>query len=135
MSRKWSIALFFCLSVLSATACRTTKLVDIPPAQVTTPGGHATADDVRKAIMRAGLNLGWTFAPGEDGHLIGTLKVRRHVLEVDIKYSESSYTVTYKDSKNLLYDGKNIHKKYYNWIQNLQEQINTELAVGTSPGN
>jgi hypothetical protein len=46
---------------------------------------------------------------------------------VDIPYSAKSYSITYKSSSNLNYDGTTIHSNYNGWVQNLHKAINTQL--------
>lgn len=128
MLQRQPLVLLCCLSMLFATACRTMKMADIPSTPIVTPSGRISQDDVRKVIVRCGERLGWTFNEVEPGHLIATLNIRVHTLVLDIRYSASSYDIQYKDSKNLMYDGKRIHRKYFVWIRNLQEHIKRELA-------
>ena len=85
-------------------------------------------DDVQKAIVRAGAGLGWQMKPVEPGLIVGTLNLRTHMAMVDIKYDTKTYSITYKDSSDLDYDGKSIHKNYNGWIQNLDNGIRTQLS-------
>lgn len=65
----------------------------------------------------------------EPGYIVGTLKLRSHVAVVDIRHTTKSYSITYKDSTNLDYDGTNIHRNYNGWISNLDRAIKTQLAT------
>jgi len=49
--------------------------------------------------------------------------------QVDIKYSTIAYSITYKDSSNLKYDGTKIHSNYNGWIQNLDKAIKIQLST------
>ena len=62
------------------------------------------------------------------GHIIGTLNIRDHIAIVDITYNSDSYSITYKDSTNLNYNGTNIHRNYNNWINNLDNAIKVQLS-------
>jgi hypothetical protein len=66
--------------------------------------------------------------PIEPGLIEGTLLLRTHMAKVNIKYDTSSYSITYKESSNLDYDGTNIHKNYNGWIQNLDKGIRSQLS-------
>jgi hypothetical protein len=88
-----------------------------------------TADQVRLAIMRAGATLGWQIREVKPFLLEGTLYLRSHMAKVDIPYSAQSYSILYKESANLLYDGTNIHKNYNGWIKNLDNMIKAQLGV------
>ena len=85
-------------------------------------------EDVQKAIVRAGVGLGWEMKPVEPGLIVGTLHLRTHMAMVDIKYDTKNYSITYKDSSGLDYDGHNIHKNYNGWIQNLDNGIRSQLT-------
>ena len=88
-----------------------------------------TSDDVSKAIVRAGTGLGWQMVPDRPGHITGTLRVRTHLAVVDIDYNPKSYSIKYRESSNLDYDGTNIHRNYNSWIQNLDRQIQVQLSA------
>lgn len=85
-------------------------------------------DEVGKAILRAGGTLGWQMKQVEPGYILGTLKLRSHVAVVDVRYTTQNYSIKYKDSTNLNYDGTNIHSNYNGWISNLDRAIKTQLA-------
>ena len=86
-------------------------------------------EDIEKAIIIAGAGLGWRIKSKSPGNLIGTLALRDHIAIVDIKVDTEKYSITYKDSTNLKYDGTNIHSNYNGWIQNLEKSINAQLAA------
>ena len=58
----------------------------------------------------------------------GTLNLRSHTAIVDITYDTRTYSIKYKDSTNLGYDGRNIHSNYNGWIENLDKGIQTQLV-------
>ena len=104
-------------------------IYNVKPTPVATTANKAvTTDDVTKAIVRAGAALGWQMDPDRPGHILGTLVLRTHVAVVDIDYDEKTYSITYKESTNLDYDGTNIHKNYNGWIQNLDNGIKVQLS-------
>ena len=61
--------------------------------------------------------------------LIGTINLRTHSATVDIPFNAKQYSILYKDSSNLNYDGTSIHKNYNGWIQNLQKAIDIQLGT------
>jgi hypothetical protein len=87
------------------------------------------AEQVRGAIVRAGATLGWIMKDAGPGRLNGTLILRTHTAEVQIPYSENSYSIVYKSSINLQEGNGNIHRNYNGWIQNLNRGINAQLAA------
>ena len=50
--------------------------------------------------------------------------VRKHTVEIDIKYGDGIIEIIFRDSKNMLYKSEDdstrvIHKKYNAWIMNI----------------
>ena len=118
------------LAVIMLAGCATpTPVRNISAEPVVAPAGRAVSlDEVGKAILRAGGTLGWQMKQVEPGYILGTLKLRSHIAVVDVRYTTQNYSVTYKDSTNLNYDGTNIHNNYNGWISNLDRAIKTQLA-------
>ena len=59
--------------------------------------------------------------------------MRKHTVEIDIKYGDCIIEIIYRDSKNMLYKSEDdstrvIHKKYNAWIMNLQRDIQLRIA-------
>lgn len=120
---------FLLVFLVAATGCRrTTAVHDVMNAPITS-AHHLKADAVKKAILMAGNKRGWIMKPMAQGHILATLNVRTHQAVVDITYTDTSYSIHYKDSSNLYYDAgkKKIHRNYNGWIKNLDQQIQIEL--------
>jgi hypothetical protein len=114
--------------VAGVSGCKNSPVYNVSSASFVTPAvSQRTLVDVRDAIVRGGKGLGWAMEDVAPGHLVGTLRLRSHVAVVDIDYTLSSFSIRYKDSKNLLYDGQTIHRNYNNWIHNLERAILKEL--------
>ena len=67
--------------------------------------------------------------PAGPGHIVGTLYLRGNVAQVDIVYTTITYSINYKDSRGLDYDGSNIHSNYNGWVQKLDRAIARQLAT------
>lgn len=95
------------------------------------PNPAATMEAVEKAILRAGLTLGWQMTPMGPGRVEGVLNLRRHQAVVDITYDVKAYNITYRTSTNLDYDAakRTIHSNYNGWIQNLEKAIRAQVTV------
>ena len=48
--------------------------------------------------------------------------------QVEIPYDRVTYSILYRDSNNLDYDGVNIHSNYNGWVQRLSAEINAQLS-------
>ena len=107
-----------------------TPVVNIQSAAIP-PHPAATMGNIEKAIVRAGLTLGWQITPMGPGKAEGVLVLRRHRAVVDITYDTTSFSIHYKDSVNLDYDAqeKTIHSNYNGWIRNLEKAIRAQVAV------
>jgi len=129
--RSFNRVLMFAGLVLTvfAAGCTIAPIYNVPNAPVSTSKPNANLDDVGKAIVRAGTALGWNMQVTKPGQILGTLNLRSHEAIVDVNYSQTSYSINYKDSKNLNYDGTNIHKNYNGWIQNLDRGIKAQLSL------
>ncbi len=126
--KKMSIFLLALLAMFAA-GCRSNPPYNVEGAAIVTGRTNASLDDVQKAILRAGGTLGWVMTPAGSGEIMGTLRLRKHVAVVTIKYNMKTYSILYKDSQNLNYDGKSIHSNYNGWIQNLHRAIQTQLST------
>ena len=109
-------------------ACRRSPIYNVNSATISAPK-RLKLDQVREAIERAGQGLGWQMEPTGPGHILGTLYLRTHMAQVDIAYTTTSYSITYRDSKDLDYNGSTIHSNYNNWIHNLDQAIQKQLAT------
>lgn len=124
---KTNILIITATSLLIILAgCRSNPVLNIEDAPIEISAKHPSKD-VKKAIIRAGVGLGWNMKAKKAGHIVGKLYLREHVAVVDITYSKKSYNINYKSSENLNYDGTNIHKNYNSWIINLNRQIQKQL--------
>jgi hypothetical protein len=116
--------------VLLAAGCRApTPVYNVSNAPVSTAKSNPSLKEVGNVIVQAGASLGWQMKQTKPGHMLGTLNIRRHVAVVDINYSTSSYSIQYKDSAELNYDGSSIHPNYNSWIQNLDNRIRAQLSA------
>ena len=118
------------LAVLLATVigCRSNPVREVINAPVMTTEQY-TVKDVNNAIVRAGESIGWSMKQVRPGLIIGTIFVRNHMAKIEIKYTKKTFSIYYKDSAGLKYDGTNIHGSYNNWIKNLEHHINLQLSL------
>ena len=114
---------------LALVGCRSNPIYNVSDAPVTTSTRSYSMSDVRGAILQAGASLGWQMKIVRPGLITGTLYVREHMAKVEIPYDRHSYSILYRDSSNLDYDGTNIHSNYNGWVQNLSAAINSRLSV------
>ena len=125
-----SIVFLAAASVAQAGCMRCDPILNVSNAPVTSASGKALTDDqVKSAIIRASAALGWLMKEEGAGKITATLLIRKHTAVVDIPYSPSSYSITYKSSVNLDEADGQIHKNYNGWIQNLTRGINAQVSA------
>ena len=131
MGKKVPVVVVTIVATLLLGACRTAPVFNVEAQPIAVTGSSHTADDVRKAIIRAGSRRGWVFRDEGPGKLVGTLSLRKHQATVDVAYGMDSYDITYRDSQNLSYDAANnkIHANYNGWVQNLVKDISIEMSL------
>lgn len=127
-SAAYKLALALLVITALAACSRMAPLYNVSAMPVVANKPNPTLDDVSKAIVRAGAGLGWQMVQTNPGLIVGTLDLREHQAVVDVNYTLQTYSITYKNSNNLNYDGQNIHKNYNGWIQNLDKAIRAQLA-------
>ena len=87
-----------------------------------------TLEQIRRAIVASVTRKGWTAKNIGSRQIQATLNVRKNIARVVIAYSTRSYSITYKDSHTLAYDGATIHRNYNKWVRNLKILINRQLG-------
>src|SRR5689334_313078 len=116
--------------LLLTMAFRQAPLVD--PEPISAPA-KATEEQVGKAIELSLARLGWMVTDKKPGHIDSTLHLREHTAVIGIDYDRQRVQIHYVSSINLKYEesrsGKQIHKNYLGWIQNLCNEIRSSLIL------
>lgn len=133
-TRRWRprIAIALLLAALMSTigpgeaAARTRPIFNVTDAPLPVRPG-VTMKQIERAIVSAGAVRRWAIRPVRPGELIGVLNIRRHTAEVRITHTRTTFSITYKNSYNLLYSKigeiEYIHRNYNSWIRNLSGDI------------
>jgi hypothetical protein len=108
-------------------ACRSAPIYNVQSSPVKMYKAGYNQVDVEKAILKAGLGLGWKMEVVSPGTIRGTLNLRSHQAVVLIPYNEKEYSINYESSQNLDYYQGQIHKNYNSWIRNLDNAIQREF--------
>ena len=132
---KSSVSVMLLVAAVAIAGCRMGEPVynatDVAYSPAATVTRSLDRTEYKNAIIRAGTQRGWTFQDAGPGHLIGNLAVRgKHFATVDVFYDTDSFTINYRDSRNLEYDPatRQIHPNYNSWVQNLQQEIQAEVT-------
>ncbi len=121
-----------CMMVLVVGCKSTIPVRDYMNEPLVQYGDNAksTMKSVEKSIVKGAVMLGWNTVVNSDSQITATLNIRKHKLVVDIFYDEKSFSVKYKDSVNLKYNGRKIHRQYANWVTNLIRSIKAQHIGG-----
>lgn len=109
----------------------------VPVAGV--PAGVDPTAYVHDAILRAVRSRGWTVAGEAPGVVTATVAKEGISATVDIPFTATDFSIVYRDSTGLKYDGTTVHKRYNHWVDRLRASIAAELskpstaAPGTPP--
>ena len=127
-------ALIVALIIVTAniSGCRTAKVfnITIEPLPTKADGSQYTSEEVKVSILEACRDRGWIASVIEPGLIAASIRIRtKHYAEIEIRYSNNSYKITYKYSENLKYWNGRIHRNYNRWIVKLLNSINKKLGV------
>lgn len=118
MSRK----LCFLLCALALWSCSTEAVRNINDTRFNAPE-KATLDQIEFAIFLAAKDEHWRLRRVKPGHMEASYSLRQHSAVVDIFYDKEKFSLKYKDSINLKYDGTDISKHYNIWVEKLGWKI------------
>jgi hypothetical protein len=116
--------------LLPFAAQSSVPLVD--PAPLAVPAGLDLAT-VRKEITRALIGRSWVVSAERPGEIDATLRLRKHVAQVQIRYDERQVQLSYVSSEHLDFKEKRgqrkIHKNYLNWIRYVMTDLSQNLSI------
>ncbi|HJM83168.1 MAG TPA: hypothetical protein QF720_06205 [Nitrospinota bacterium] len=128
MKTKVFVVILASLSLITLSGFRTLKPIfnvkDSEYMAVLSTKKNITLEDIRVAIKRAGVSLGWVIKAKKPGLLEGVLLVRRHRAVVKIPYDQDKYSILYEDSQNLFYSSKEEEKRAYKQWKPLKLTVN-----------
>jgi hypothetical protein len=128
---KWRLVSLAVLTALFVAGCRTQPVYDVPSRRI---GSGHDLEEVGRRIEAAVLDRGWQAERVRPGEMIATLDIRRHRAVVTILYDASQFSIRYRDSDVLMYDGEKIHRNYNHWVHNLERRILEEFGADPSAG-
>ena len=120
----------FTLVVMVVMSSCLAPLKNVTDSAITTGSEKsASIQELGEAVIRAGGALGWRMQRIKPGHIVGTLFLKSLMAAVDITFNEDVYSIRYKNSSNLKYDGAEINPDYNEWIKKLDDSINREFSM------
>ena len=111
------------MAVLLLAAC-TRPIIHIENVGLSIPGSvDVTMQKVETAIFKGAGDQGWSIQQREPGRLEAEIRGRRQKAVVWITHDTNSFSIIYKDSRNLDYDGTLIKRSYNSLILKLRKSI------------
>lgn len=129
--RLYGLRYVFIIWVLFGMAgCHTAPVLNFDNEPIAYSNTSFNRANVQQAIVSACKQRGWVPQITADDHVVATIVVRgQYRATIDIRYTDNSFSIHYKDSQNLKYDGDDIHKNYNRWVALLRSSIQRELGV------
>lgn len=112
--------------ILTVAACGQT-LMNVKGAKLSAPPS-ATMDQIAAAIRRAGVEHGWRMEEVSPGKMGAQIHIRNGVATVTIEYDKKAYSINYRSSRLLNYNGVRIHYRYNDEVKALRSAIDKEVA-------
>lgn len=94
------------------------------------PQKGVTLAQMQGAIETTARDLGWQLSDVKSGSFTGERNwdANKHKIAVGVIYDEKSFSIRYKDSKNMSFNGSSIHHTYNDMVSALQDNIKTNVS-------
>lgn len=91
------------------------------------PPRPVTLEELGNTITLAIRHRKWDARKVAPGHIEATYVKFRHVVVVDVIFDTKSFSIRYKDSKNMRFTGSTIHGRYNEWTEKLARLISARV--------
>lgn len=118
--------------VFFLVACASRPIQNVDNRPVPTTAQRLTMTEVEAEISEAAFGRGWLIEKKSEGHLVATFRKQVYEAVVDITYTPTNYSITYKSSQKLIDNEGKIHHNYGRWIGNLDQDIQLRLSQAGS---
>ena len=92
-------------------------------------GAVGDLSEVAKNIRLAAKMMGWRLEDSGPGEILATNRKGQHAAIVSIRFDTVRFSINYRNSTRLDYDGKRIHKLYNRWVGDLERAIQRETSL------
>ncbi len=125
-----SLMLLLAALALGGCGANMAPVMNVSNAPVATgTGAPPSISQVRGAIVLALAARAWTIQAENGTRISAAVSAGGHSASVNIDYTATTYSISYlSSSPGLLYDGKEIHRRYNHWVERLRHAIGAELA-------
>lgn len=129
-SRIYLSTIAFCLFLVAGTAwaARIEPIYNVVEHPIPAMAQKLPLDDIGRNIMVAGLHRHWHFDLVGPGELRGTNASGSRSAVIKVTYTQKSYSISLVQSSNFDQVGDQIHRRYNNWIHNLERDIDDQFT-------
>lgn len=117
---------FACL-LLSGCFGRVQPLYNVVSKPIPAASQALSMKEIGNVIELAAMGRDWLINKKQEGVYELTQTKKTHVAVVQVNYDQKTFSIKYKDSSDLLYNGTNIHRNYNRWVQYLERDIQMGL--------
>lgn len=127
---RYKNAFLFAGALALVIGCASMAPIQNYPNQPISTNRPVSLDEIGKVIRAAGASLKMDMQQVSPGVINATyVSTRERTAVIEVRYDTKQYSITYKDSQGLAYDGKNIMKGYNGWVENLDKSIRAQLSA------
>lgn len=97
------------------------------------PQKGVTLAQIQSAIEKTARDLQWELSDIKPGSFTAKRHwgATKHNIVVGVVYDRKAFSIRYKDSKNMSFDGSSIHHTYNDMVSTLQDHIKTNVSTLT----
>ena len=95
------------------------------------PQKGVTLAQMQSTIEKTATGLGWQLSDVKTGNFTAkrSWDGDKHNMAVDVLYDAKNFSIRYKDSKAMSYNGRSIHHTYNDMVAILQDTIKTNIST------
>ncbi|PQZ92626.1 MULTISPECIES: hypothetical protein [Pseudomonas] len=109
------------LALLTTAGCTSKPILNTQHDLASTP---VSEEKMKTAIVNALQKREWTVQRLSPQLVQAEITVRnQYYAAIDIRYTRNSYSITYRDSRDLGYKDGKIHRNYNRWVSMLDRDI------------
>ena len=117
------------LFAADADARRTEPIYNVVNHPVPLPAQKLTADQIAQTIVASAMQYRWRVLPTGPNQMRATYDRGHEEAVIDIIFSQRFYSITFVSSVDLKEQNGEIHRRYNEWIHNLERTIEERLLV------
>jgi hypothetical protein len=95
------------------------------------PRPEVTLAQIQTEIEKTARGQGWQLSEVKTGSFVAKREwgdKGKHNIVVDVVYDRKGFSIRYKDSKQMDYDGKSIHHTYNDMVETLRDGIKASVS-------